>query len=252
MSFAKDDLTVASVSGLKRTDIVRFENNKYFKHTSDPIVKEQKTEEFVLSENFDEQEESNRIKLEKLQKDYNSEEVKLSNFKEINSILNKTEELVAFSSSAFLAEEDKSKIASEIAQNLKDVDSILEQADFNGQKLFEEESKELSVVKEQIDPKLLENIENFSEKIQESKKYISERQQELEYKKYNIVEEVTSRVELANSVDTLDYAITEEGRFEQLKDEIKENFKINPSKKIKVQITSLNKDMILAMLSLRV
>jgi len=247
MSFAMDD--ISAIKDLQQPlikDLKVTATDKKSNSDSNISKTEMESEKLVLSNNIDKKIKSRQDKDLQLQHEKNILETTKSGLDKIKGSYEKIIELAKEAKKKETSAEEKESIKSQVDEEVKTIKQTVEETSFNDEKPLKKENvipEKMSVETKKDSQETIVQSEKILQRIQERQKQISEREEK-------IIKEVSSTIELESIVETIDYALTEDGSFEKAKEEFVEHVKTMPDKSLKIQITSFSKDMILALISI--
>ena len=226
MSLARDDIGILGALDALKIDFIKSRTleKKDSPKTSDS---EQEPE---IKDVFEKNSNGNKKNVEELQENYNFLEVKKDVLTEIDVSLERID-----SSEKEITEE-----------NFKEIAKVIEQIVPEGTRAEESVEEEPPA----RDDSEKQEEEDSVKRINELRAKVNEKQQQIAHLQETLYNEVSSLVELRLNADD-NSEETVEQQAESLKQSVVEGISQNPETSHKMQITNLNKDMILAMLSLR-
>jgi|GEM_PF-3352255 len=235
MSIARDDLGISGVLNALKAEFIKpgtleKQNNKE--------VSGSENKESEINDVFEKKSSGEEKDIEQLQDEYNSLEIKKQALEEVDSSLESIEK----------SGQNPDNVES-FDRNIEELDRVIEE--MAPEKTKSEEQKENGNTEEQsLAREDAQQNNESSRKINELRAKVSEKQQQLANLQQKLYNEVSSIVELriGNNTDSIE---TEQKKAEELRESVERDIKENPEKVQKIQITNLNKDLILAMLSLR-
>ena len=241
MSLARDDVSISRAINVLETDFIKsrkLENNKE--------ISGQKSKEPEINDVFEKKSNNNNKNLEKLQDDYNSNEIKNKALSEIDSGLDR------------IKNSDQAVNKPELLEkSLDEINKVIEKIAPNDTKDKNREVKN-TTDKDKNSSKKVQSSNQDSQrkesikKINELKVKVNEKRQQIANHQKKLYHEVSSLVELHlvnNDESSKTYEVKEQ-KANDLQKSVTEDIKKNPVKSKKIQITHFDKNMILAMLSL--
>jgi len=238
MSLARDDIGISRALDVLETDFIKsrkLENNKK--------ISGQKIKEPEINDVFEKNSKNDRKNLEKLQDDYNSNEIRNKALNEISTGLERAKNSDQLLQSPELLKKSLDEI-NKVIEEIAPIDTKDKKQEVKDTAGKDEKSSE----KVQPLDRDLQKKESIK-KINELKVKVNKKQQQIANHQKKLYHEVNSLVEL-NLVKNDKPAETEERRVDNLKKSVTEYIKKNPVKSTKVQILQLDSNLILAMLSL--
>jgi hypothetical protein len=261
MSFAMDD--VSQVSDVRKLQgILKTQN--YSKTEDESVTSEysnvQPLEKFALSENFDSKISNFNESLVQMQEQKNIIEQATKDLETIKKSFGDIEQQAQKVKENDLPKKVIAETNKNIKKSLDDIDQKAKDSKFNDQKLLDGSMsdkgiKEVSLKafdfskNESIATK--DDAKKLQEKAQKTAEEIKNRQDMLAQDGKSIVEEVDSTIELETGIGKENAEVTEYEKVEAVKSDIQKEVFKSPAKSVKMQIKHLDKDIILAMLSLR-
>ncbi|HSA07297.1 MAG TPA: hypothetical protein P5556_08965 [Candidatus Gastranaerophilales bacterium] len=220
MSIGRDDIGILGAIETLKSEFIK--SGSLDKKEKNIEISELENSGSEINDMFEKKSDNTTNRIEQLQQDFVSLEIKNQALSEIDSSLERIEKT--------RDQEQNSELTQE---GLKEFEQIIEQIASP-----ETNSSEQS-----------EQNEESTRKINELRAQVNEQQQQLAALQQKLYNEVNSLVKL-NLNETEDSAETQEQQAETLKNQVTKEIKENPEKSYKMQIMHFNKDLILAMLSL--
>jgi small-conductance mechanosensitive channel len=241
MSLARDDVGISGALNALQTEFIKAGTLEKQENTK-KVSGDQK-EEPEIKDVFEKKSNNNEEKnLEQLQEDFNSLAIKDKALKEIDASLERIEnsgQVPEDSESFNKSLEEVDKVIEKIAPTVTETAKPPEVKNDTTQQNTEKQNNEST-----------ENREESIKKINELRSKVSEKQQQIAELQKKMYHEVSSLVELRIGANA-DSPETAKQQAEELKSSVINDIKENPEQSQKIQITNFNKDLILAMLSLR-
>jgi len=220
MSLARDDIGISRALDALHTEFIK--SRTLEKSNDSPKTSGSDTEPEICDV-FEKNSTEKERNVEELQEDYNSLEVKKEALKEIDASLEHID-----ASGEDIEEEDVEEIREAINEIVSQENSSVEEEDVEKAELTEEANRRINKLRAEV----------------------NEKQQQIAQEQKKLYDEVSSVVELHISVDDSSEETIEQ-QAEDLKQSVVKEIKENPEISRQMQITRFDKNMILAMISLR-
>jgi len=258
MSFAMDDIRQVS-------DVQKLQSNpqtQSLSKSSEDLaisshVKDSTSENIEFSDKFDYKSSTLDTYLIQKQEQISSIDKASQDMESIKKSFAEAEKQAELVKKDNLPQEDLDQANKQINQSLENIDKTAKESKFNNQKLLDGsmsangiETMSLETFNFSADEKIANKADakQLQEKIQKATEEIEKRQNVLQGNSQKLVSKVDSLVSIDLGKDNVDVAEYE--KVEIIKNNIQKEIFKSPEKSVKMQIKHLNKDILLAMLSL--
>ena len=238
MSLARDDVGISGALNALQTEFIKSGTLEKKENTQKISGEEKESSE--IKDVFEKKSGNNDGEdLEQLQEDFNSLEIKGKALDEIGSSLERIE--------------NSGEIPELLHKNFEEFDKLIEEIASTSAETSESADVKNDTT-EQVPEKESQNNESTGKeeesikKINELRAKVSEKQQQIAELQKKLYHEVNSIVELRIGANSDSPESKQQA--ENLKNSVVNGIKENPEQSQKIQVTNLNKDLILAMLSL--